>query len=299
MDVIGVIGLGRIGAAVAAAFLGGGHRVVGYQRSAAVEFEQSGGSMADSPRDLLERCDIVFLGLPTADALRSVVWGEHGLVGAQARPAAVVVDLSTVGLDDKLAVREALAAGGVGMLDCPVSGMPVPGRRPPLDSMFASGDAEHLERCEEALRVVVSNLWKVGAFGHGLTLKLVANTLVSLHTVAAAEALALGVRAGLDADLMVETLTSSPATSWVLEDRAGRMVHGEHQPPRASVELLLKDLGLIRDLAAATETPLPNLEAALHTFERARDQGWGGHDVTVVYRLAAEAIDGSMGDDDV
>ena len=272
--------------------LDAGHSVIGFQRSPAPEFERAGGTIAETARELIDNCALVFLVLPSSEALRAVVGNgeDEGLAASSPPAGAVVADLSTIDFGDKLEAREALRQIGVGMLDCPVSGMPAPDRRPPLDTMFASGDHEDFARCESALRLVASNLHYVGAFGNGLTIKLVANTLVSIHTAAAAEALGLGVRAGLDKDQMVRILTSSPATSWVLEDRAGRMVHGDHQPARASVELLLKDLGIIRDLATRTGTPLPTLDAAVRSFEAARGQGWGDHDVSVVYRLAAEAV---------
>lgn len=287
---VGVIGLGRVGWPVAQSVMATGAHVVGYQRRGSRDLQRAGGTVASSAQEVMEQCDLVFLALPSAHALDSVVVGANGLCDAGRRQSAVVVDLSTTGYAEKNRAREALAAIGVEMLDCPVGGVPNPSSSSPiLDSMFASGDKAAYERSAHVLGAVAANLWYVGDFGKGITLKLIINTLVALHTIATAEALALGTQAGLDNDIMLEVLAGSPGTSWVLKDRARRMIEGPYTPARGSIDMMRKDLLLVEELARSaggSSTPMMRLAGSL--YDTAADRGWGDQDVSVMYRLAKE-----------
>lgn len=284
---IGVVGLGRVGAPIAHWLLRKGRSVVVHRRGGSEALEAVGARRAGTVGAMLDECGIVMLALPSAAALRDVA--AAAAIERVVRPSdpPVVIDLTTCDVATKVSAATAFAVGGAIMLDCPVSGMFHPDRDPPIDTMFASGPEAVLARVEWLLVEMVTNLRRVGAFGHGATVKLVANTLVAVHTAVAAEALALGVRSGLDPDLLVDVLTSSPATSWVLEDRALRMLRGPYEPPKASIDILLKDIGAIETLALSTGVKLPVLAAAREQFEEASRRGFGAEDVAGVYRVPA------------
>lgn len=282
---VGVVGVGRVGEPIARWLLRQGHEVVVLRRGPTDSLEDAGARRGGSFSAMLAECEVVILALPSADALTTLV----ASLDDASEPFAhcpVVVDLSTCDVSVKEAATADLARHGALLLDCPVSGMFDPLRDPPIDTMFASGPDDGIARVAWLLEALVSNLRVVGGFGLGTTVKLVANTLVSVHTAVTAEAMALGVRAGLDPEVLVTVLSSSPATSWVLEDRALRMVRGPYAPPRASVDILLKDIGTILRLAEGLGVELPVLDAARGRFALASERGHGAEDVSGVYRVA-------------
>jgi putative dehydrogenase len=285
---VGVVGVGRVGDPIARWLLRQGHEVVVLRRGPTDALEEAGARRGDSFAAMLGECDVVILALPSADALATLVASLDVAPRAFAH-GPVVIDLSTCDVSVKEAAAVDVARHGALLLDCPVSGMFDPLRDPPIDTMFASGPEEGIARVAWLLEKMVSTLHVVGAFGLGTTVKLVANTLVSVHTAVTAEAMALGVRAGLDPEVLVAVLSSSPATSWVLQDRALRMVRGPYDPPRASVDILLKDIGTILRLAEHLGVELPVLDAARGRFVLASERGHGAEDVSGVYRVALPA----------
>jgi 3-hydroxyisobutyrate dehydrogenase-like beta-hydroxyacid dehydrogenase len=267
--------------------LAGGFDVVAYdvddQRLDAVE--RGGGRRAGAPREVLERADHVVLSLPSAAALHDVVSGTGGLLEA-AREGALIAETSTLAQADKVRARDLLAAAGVTLLDCPISG--TAGQARERDIVFyASGPREAVRAFEPLLLAMGREAPWLGEFGAGITAKLVSNLLVSVHTMAAAEALNLAERAGMDLAAIFDVLTAGAGTSRMLEVRGPMMVGRRYPSDSATVGILAKDVGLILDLAGGLDAPTPLLSLVASFFAAARGIGRGDADPAVlaeVYR---------------
>lgn len=275
---VGLVGLGAMGLALAGNLLADGHPVVGCRRTPAPlqPFVDAGGKTAPSVEAVGERARLILLSLDSPGALAEVV---RRLLPSLT-PASTVVEMSTLPLADKENAREALAAAGVAMLDAPVSGTPqMVARRHAV--VLASGE----DRVIEAAAAVLGScglVRQVGAFGDGTRLKYVLNLLVAVHVAAAAEAVALGERLGLDGATVLEAVSGSPAGSAAFEFRAARMVAGEFLPAQGTVGGLCKDAELIVDSAQRVGAATPMLSAARRLYESALRSGAGDRDVSAV-----------------
>ncbi len=218
-------------------------------------FEEAGGQALGSPAAVAEACDVVLTSLPSVAALEAVVTGEGGLREA-GRAGLVVVEASTLPIDAKERARVALDTVGTVLLDCPVSGTAAQARQGDL-AVFASGDRAAVDRCVPLFEAV-SRTWRyVGEFGVGMKLKFVANLLIAVHNLAAGEALVLGMKAGLDPQLIYEVISESAATSRMFEVSGPLMVRRDYDDASTKVSILHKDLQLIREFATAVRAPTP------------------------------------------
>jgi len=288
---VGVIGLGIMGSAMMRNLLKDGFSVVGYDVAppATRALEEAGGAAAASPRDVAEQAAVVITSLPTGTAFQAVMTGPDG-VAAAAGSGQVVIDTCTLPVELKRAAHDALAQRGKILLDCPVSGTGAQAVRKDL-VVFGSGDRAAFERVRPVLQGISRSQKYLGAFGNGSKMKFVANLLVNIHNTAAAEALVLGMKAGLAPQLVYETLQDSAATSRMLQVRGPLMVAGEYDAPTATVDLQLKDLAIIGQFAADLRCPTPLFTLAAQLYLGAKAQGRGGQDTAaicaVLERMAA------------
>ena len=283
---VGVVGLGLLGHAVAARLRGAGHDVVGHDIvPARVEaLVALGGRAGGSVAGVVDAAEVVCVLLPSLAAVEEVVLGPGGLVTA-APAGRTIVQMSTISpaLTEKLA--GACAARAVGFLDCPVSG--TSGMVERGDGIIlVGGDRALYERWRPLLESVLPRAVFIGRAGQAMALKLVANLLVALNSAAAAEALAMAERAGLDPRLALEVLTSSAATSRMLEVRGPMIVRREF-PPQMKLDLFMKDLHLIQDAAAAVGAPLPLTDVAERLYASAHAAGHAGEDLACVVTALA------------
>jgi 3-hydroxyisobutyrate dehydrogenase-like beta-hydroxyacid dehydrogenase len=285
---VGVVGLGLLGHAVASRLVGAGHGVVGYdvlaERVAALA--GLGGQPAVSAGEVARRADPVCTLLPSLAAVEAAILGPDGVL-AGAGAGRTLVQMSTISpaLTERLA-REA-GARGWAFLDCPVSGtsaMVALGE----GILLVGGEPAVVERWRPVLEAILPRALHVGRPGQATVVKLAANLLVGLHTAAAAEALHLVRRAGLDPGRVLDVLTASAGTSRMLELRGPMMVRHEF-PAQMKLELFLKDLGLILDAGADVGAPLPLTTLARQLYAAAAADGHGGEDLAVVTR-ALEAL---------
>jgi 3-hydroxyisobutyrate dehydrogenase-like beta-hydroxyacid dehydrogenase len=228
---------------------------------------------------VVEAADPVCVLLPSLAAVEEVVLGPGGFA-ASARRGQTAVQMSTISpaLTEKLA-REC-AGRGLGFLDTPVSG--TSGMVERGDGIiFVGGDRALYERWRPLLESVLPRAVFIGSAGQAMVLKLVANLLVALNSAAAAEALSMAERAGLDVRLALEVLTSSAATSRMLEVR-GPMVARREFPPQMKLDLFMKDLHLIQEAAAAVGAPIPLTDVAERLYAAAAANGHAGEDLAVV-----------------
>jgi 3-hydroxyisobutyrate dehydrogenase-like beta-hydroxyacid dehydrogenase len=285
MAPVGLIGLGLLGSAVAGRLRAAGHEVVGHdvvaERNRALE--AIGGRAVTSAAAVAEVADPVCVVLPSLTAVEEVVLGARGVAaGARGR---TVVQMSTISpaLTERLA--QACATRGVAFLDCPISG--TSGMVARGDGIiFVGGDRAVYERWRPLLETILPRAVHVGRAGQAMVLKLVANLLVALNSAAAAEALAMVERAGLDVPLALDLLTSSAATSRMLEVRGPLIVKRDFSP-QMKLDLFMKDLHLIQDAAGAVGAAVPLTDVAERLYAAAQAAGHGGEDLAVVVRALA------------
>lgn len=278
---VGVVGLGLLGHAVAARLRAAGHDVVGHDvvPDRVKALLALGGRAGGSVAGVVEATDFVCVLLPSLAAVEDVVLGPAGIAATAGR-GHTVVQMSTISpaLTERLA-REC-GARGLGFLDCPVSG--TSGMVERGDGIiFVGGERALYDRWRAVLQSILPRAVFIGSAGQAMVLKLVANLLVALNSAAAAEALAMAERAGLDMRLALDVLTGSAASSRMLEVR-GPMIVKREFPPQMKLDLFMKDLHLIQEAATAVGAPLPLTDVAERLYRGAQTAGHGGEDLAVV-----------------
>lgn len=286
MATVGVLGLGIMGSAMAGHVLAAGERTVGFDPVPAqlAKFAAAGGVPAGSIDEVARQVDMAITSLPTVAAAETVCAELAATVPA----GFIVAETSTLPMAVKNRCREVLAGAGAVLLDCPLSGTGAQA----LDRdvvVFGSGDEAAFESIRPVLETFSRSVRYLGEFGHGSTMKYVANLLVSVHNVATAEAFALGERAGLDPHQIYETIRDGAGNSVIFEKRGQLMAERRYLPATARVTMFIKDIGLISDYADELNLPTPMLDATKELYRRAMDAGLGESD--------AAALLGIMGGD--
>lgn len=292
---VGVIGLGTMGGQIAGHLLAAGHRVVGRDvvPECASAFAALGGTHAASAAAIAARADVIILSLPTVRAFEDVVRGPDGITAA-ARPGLAVVEASTLPLEVKEDARRLLAERGAALLDCPISGTGAQLRTKDV-VVYASGDQAALARVATVLAAFSREAINMGAFGNGTRLKLVANLLVAIHNVAAAEALLVAERAGLDPRAALTALAAGAGTSRMLEVRGPFMLDGAYGAATMRVRTFQKDLDIIAGFARALDCPTPVFGAAAQVHLAALAQGHGDDDTASVFAVLQLLAGGTGG----
>jgi L-threonate 2-dehydrogenase len=278
----GVIGLGIMGGAFSNHLAAAGVRTWGYDLLPAnvAALIVAGGRGCQSGREVAEQADIVITSLPSAAALEDALFGAEGITAA-GRSGLLVIETSTLALDDKEGARARLASAGIDMLDAPISGTGPQATAKDI-TVFASGDRISFERAQPILSHLARSVRYVGAFGAGSKLKYIANLLVAIHIAGAAEAIVLGEKAGLDPSMLVEVLTGSAATSRMLEVRGPSMATSSYATPMMKTEVFQKDLEIIAKFAKQAQCPAPMFGAAVPLFTATAARGLGQQDTAAV-----------------
>ena len=281
MSTIGIVGLGLLGHAIASRLIKAGHAVVGFDvvpdRVSALT--AMGGKSAPSAAAVAQSVEAVCTLLPSLATAEAAILGADGIL-AGARRDLTVIQMSTISpsLTERLASE--VTARGLGFLDCPVSGTSSMVERGD-GVFFVGGDRALFERWRPVLESVLARAVLVGRVGQAMVLKLVANLLVALHSAAAAEALTLARKAGLDLDLALDVLNASAAASSMLKVRGPMIVRGEF-PAQMKLDLFMKDIHLMQEAASAVGAPLPFTDLAECLYAAAQAAGHGGEDLAVV-----------------
>ena len=282
---VGFVGLGTMGAALSAHLLAAGYQVIGYDIEPArlAAHAGRGGEVATSPAGTAAGADVVVTSLPTAQALLDVATGAAGLA-ADPRPGLVVVETSTLPLAVKRQARDALAGRGTVLLDCPLSG--TGGQALAKDVVaYASGPAEAKARALPVLRAMTRGVHDVGEFGNGSAVKFIANLLVAIHNVAAAEALVLAERAGLDLAAVLTAVADGAGSSDMFEVRGPAMAAADYSGPGVTTTVFAKDLEIIAGFAKDTGTPTPLFALASSFYAAALAQGHADDDTACVHAV--------------
>ena len=285
---VGLIGLGIMGSAMAGNLLKAGFKVIGYDilPERIKELQNREGTGAASCLEVARQAGVVITSLPSDEALKAVVFGEEGLLAA-APDGLIVIETSTLTLEAKEEAGQALKSVGAEMLDCPLSGTGAQAVRKDL-AVYASGSQDACEQCRPVFEGFVRTIHYVGPFGTGTKLKFINNLLVTIHNVSAAEAFVLGMKAGLDPELIYRAVRQGSGSSRMFEVRGPLMAAGKYDDPTMKVDLHQKDIKLITRFAAGLECPTPLLAAATQFYTAASAHGWGGKDTASVCAVLGE-----------
>ena len=282
---VGMIGLGIMGSAMSANLARAGFRVVGYdvvpRRRA--ELGRSGGVDARSPREVAKRANIVITSLPSADALAQVAVE----LAQSASRGTIVVETSTLPIPVKEAARNVLARRGVILLDCPLSGTGAQARVKDL-IIYVSGDRVAYRKAVPVMEGFTRASYYVGPFGAGSKMKFVANLLVAIHNVAAAEAMVLGMKAGLDPALVLKVVADGAGSSRMFQVRGPMMVKGDYSEATMKNEVWQKDMTIIADFARKLDCPTPLFAASAPIYNAAMAMGLAKEDTGAVCAVLEE-----------
>ena len=273
---IGIIGLGIMGSAMARNLAKAGFEVHGFDVSSAAlrTLRRAGGKAAASARDVLERAPVCMTSLPSAAALHSVCSEVEG-------KGAVIAETSTLPIEDKEAARKALAKKGITLLDCPLSGTGAQARTKDL-VVLGSGDRKAFNRLKPFLPGFSRSHYYLGEFGNGSRMKFVANLLVAIHNVSAAEAFTLGMRAGLDPATLFKVIADGAGSSRMFQVRGPQMVAGRYDDATMKVEVWQKDMKVIGEFAAKLGVATPLFSASGPIYNAAMAQGFAKEDTASV-----------------
>jgi 3-hydroxyisobutyrate dehydrogenase-like beta-hydroxyacid dehydrogenase len=277
METIGFVGVGKIGFPISENLIKSGYRVVGYRRSSLAEFEKIGGVSARSSADVGAQADIVFSCLPSTEALDDAVQGPRGLVHS-ARPGQIVVELGSHPVPDKKRQIAPLAEKGTVFVDGEVSGTPgmVAARK---GVIYLAGDAAACKKAEHVVAGFADSCLYFGAFGAASRVKLVNNLLVAINIAATAEAMALGLKTGVDVPLMIKAIATGSGGSTQFGIRAPWMAERRFTPVQGPVPALQHYFGMIDDLAKEVGVATPILDCVVPLYQRFIDLGFGDFDV--------------------
>ncbi len=235
----------------------------------------------------MENCSKIITCLPNVDALSSVISGTGGLIEA-ASADAIVIDVSTLPIDDKIHARDLLAESGVTLMDCPVSGNRIMALNGELTA-FVSGELSDYD----AVKTVVEGFCRVahyvGSFGNGMKIKLCANILNLVHNSVAAEVMILGMKSGLDPKMIHKVISGSGSSSRMFEVRGGLMAENNYAKEGMNFSIPLKDARIITDHAAKLLCPTPIYQAALQPYFAAAAQGYADLDASAVLKALESA----------
>ena len=287
---VGFIGLGAMGLGMARSLRSAGFlvHVFDVREGVAQAFEQEGGVACTSLTQLGAACEVVISAVVNAAQTESVLFGDGSAAGLVAGCAAhmaagsVFVMCSTVDPNWSAALETRLEAQGLLYLDAPMSGGAAKAAQGEITLMTA-GRPEVYARCDDVLNAMASTVYKLGdRAGAGSKVKIINQLLAGVHIAAAAEAMALGLREGVDAAALYEVITHSAGNSWMFENRLPAVVNNDYTVTSA-VDIFVKDLGLVADLARASKFPLPLASTALQMFMQASTAGFAREqDIAVI-----------------
>jgi 3-hydroxyisobutyrate dehydrogenase-like beta-hydroxyacid dehydrogenase len=283
-DRVGVIGLGIMGSAMSANLVAAGFAVDGYDLLARRrrELSRAGGRAARSVREVAKRVPIVITSLPSSAALLEVADALAGARGA----GQIVIETSTLPIAVKEQARRVLAARRITLLDCPLSGTGAQARVRDL-AVYASGARSAYRRCIPIFEGFARTHFFLGVFGAGSRMKFLANLLVAIHNVSAAEALVLGMKAGLDPATMVKVLGDGAGSSRMLQVRGPMMARNDYADATMKVGVWQKDMQIITEFARELDCPTPLFAASSAIYNAAMAQGFADADTASVCAVLA------------
>ncbi|MBC7204005.1 MAG: NAD(P)-dependent oxidoreductase [Pusillimonas sp.] len=260
-----------------------GTRVVGYRRTNTQPFVEAGGVLAASPAEVVEQTDVVLLCLPNDQAALQVLEGEHGIMG-RLSASKTFIETGTYSKAFKLAQARQIQSKGARYLEAEISGSPpmIAARKA---SFYAGGDEALFHECEPLLRAITDQCFYLGPLGSAVAMKLIANYLLAIHTLSAAEAMNMGKRAGFDPHLVAKVIQAGAGASAMFGVRAPLMADRKFEPALGPFAMLEKYLVLGRGMADDLGCATPLFSAAVPYFKRAFDEGIQHEDIAAVIKF--------------
>ena len=276
---VGVIGLGIMGGAFAKNLVRAGWRVVGYDISAARrrEAQRAGVDVAANAAAVARQVPTILTSLPKLAALMDTARA----IAKAKLPRKLLVEMSTFAISDKEKANAVLRKAGHVMLDTPVSGTGSQAANRDL-VFYASGDKAQIRRLQPMFEAFGRHVYDVGPFGNGSKMKYVANLLVAINNVASAEAMVLGMKAGLPPQLIFDLIKAGAGNSRVFELRAPMMVKGDYKNVTMKIDVWDKDMQVIGDYARKIKVPTPMFDASKPIYRKAEKSGFGAQDTAAV-----------------
>ena len=284
---VAVIGLGSMGFGMAQSLHRAGMRVTGCDVSAdaVARFVKEGGQGASTPSEAAKNADIVVSVVVNAAQTEAILFGDNGVAHTLAKDA---VFISSATMDPDIARRLAkqLEATGRHYLDAPISGGAQRAAEGEL-TILASGSKAAFAKAKPALDAMAAKLYELGdEAGQGAAFKMINQLLAGVHIAAASEAIAFAAKQGLDIRKVYEVITASAGNSWMFENRMPHVLDGDYAP-RSAVDIFVKDLGIVQDMARTLKFPVPVSAAALQMFLMTSASGMGRDDDASVARMYA------------
>jgi 3-hydroxyisobutyrate dehydrogenase-like beta-hydroxyacid dehydrogenase len=293
-DRLGFVGIGYMGRPIARRLLESGFKLTAYDRdhNKAEELVQYGGKVAQSVSELSSSCNVVLSCLPSDKAVLDIHGGSAG-VFANAHPGSLVIDLSTVYPETSQELSRLGSEHGVEVLDVTISGS-TPAAEKGLLTLFGGGNKECFDGAESIFRIIAQKYFYLGPSGSGATMKLVVNTLLGIGMQAIAEAVALGEKAGLDRNRLLDVLSQTAVVAPAHAGKLQRAMKSDYSP-QFPIRLMNKDFGLILNLAAAVGARMPAAGAAFEINARQADEGAEQDFSAVILQMEKRAHPGSNG----
>ncbi len=282
---VGLIGLGAMGLGMAGSLRRAGFKVHVFdlRQDVVQAFVADGGVACASASELAAVCDTVISVLVNAQQTEQVLFGENGVASSMAA-GTVFIMCSTVAPAWSIALEERLEGMGLLYLDAPISGGAAKAASGQM-TMMTAGKPQAYAKAGGVLDAMAANVYRLGEqAGNGSKVKIINQLLAGVHIAAAAEAMALGLREGVDAAALYEVITHSAGNSWMFENRMAHVLAGDYTPLSA-VDIFVKDLGLVLDTARSSKFPLPLSATAHQMFMQASSSGFAREDDSAVIKI--------------
>jgi len=286
---VGVIGLGAMGMGMAQSLRRAGHvvNVFDVRTDVAQKFAAEGGVACASLADIAKASDVLVSVVVNAAQTESVLMGDGTASSGcilHLKPGSVFVICSTVDPAFSVGLEKTLNAKGLLYIDAPISGGAAKAASGQM-TMMTAGTPEAYAKAEPFLNAMAAKVYKLGdCAGAGSKVKIINQLLAGVHIAAAAEAMALGLREGVDPDALYEVITHSAGNSWMFENRMAHVLAADYTPLSA-VDIFVKDLGLVLDMARASKFPLPLSSTAHQMFMQASTAGFAKEDDSAVIKI--------------
>ncbi|WP_116474967.1 L-threonate dehydrogenase [Zobellella maritima] len=283
---VGVVGLGSMGMGTAQSLVRAGFDTYGFDlNTEACARLADAGAVATGPSALpyAGQLDALLLLVVNGAQVESVLFGDKDVAAAM-RPGSLVVVCSTMAATQTKVIHQRLTELGLEMIDAPISGGAAKAAEGRL-SVMASGKPALFEQAQRLFDAISEKLYVIGPdIGQGSTVKTIHQLLAGVHIAAAAEAMAMAAKADIPLELMFDVVTHSAGNSWMFENRVPHILDGDYSP-RSSVDIFVKDLGIVLDSAHQMKFPLPLASAAHQMFLAASNEGFGREDDAAVVKI--------------
>jgi putative dehydrogenase len=239
-----------------------------------------GGVTVKTAAAVARVCNVIITSLPSIKAMEVAFFGKDG-IATSAKKGTIIIEASTMPLEVKHDIRERCANKGVIVLDCPISGTGAQAAVKDI-SVYASGDVQAVKRCEAVFKGFARSMHYFGEFGNASKLKFIANLLVTIHNLSAAEAMVMGLKSGLDLNLVYKVIKDGAGTSRMFEVRGPLMIKNDYTAATMKCDVYQKDIDIIGDYAAVNHIPVPLFEASKAYYAAALSQGMAKQDTGAV-----------------